>query len=136
MKKFLFMFVALIAMTLAANATDFYDANYKGTVSNVVMGGASKADANGILFTVENAIITGDFDVPGTSPVHHIDMDGMFTTATTPFTIPVSGDVTVKGRKVAYSGTIYVTEYTATTLKFDFSCPTLQASFTFDGVAQ
>lgn len=122
MKKVLMMFVAIFAMTLAANATE-----YTGTVSNVIMGGTPQEDATGITFDVTGNELTGDFGLDVMHPPHQIDLSANVSTGS------ASGTVTVYGSTVPFNGTITIIERTDTTLKFYFECPDLNASFYFEG---
>lgn len=123
------MFVAIFAMVLAANATD-----YTGTVSNVMMGGKQKSNATGITYSVNNDVLTGSFTIPNTFPTHKIKM----TSDLTETTDNTTGTVTVFGISLSFTGTVSSVSVSTTALSFHFEGETstgTEVSFDFDGTA-
>lgn len=128
MKRFILMIVAIFAMVLAANAT-----NYTGTVSNVMMGGKQKSDATGIIYSVNNNVLKGNFTIPDTFPKHTIDMTSDLTKSSD----NTDGTVTVFGIKLSFSGTVSNISVSDTALSFHFEGETssgTEVSFDYDGV--
>ncbi len=130
MKKFLMMLIAVLTMSLAANATD-----YTGTVSNVQMGSKNPTVTQIITFSVEGDKLTGNFSIDAMFPPHDIDLtalvDGTYFEAT--------GKATVFGIVQEFTGHITLTQLDATNLEFTFNGTTeggTQVAFTFEGTAQ
>jgi hypothetical protein len=132
MRKSLIMFVALIAMTAAANATD-----YTGTVYNIVMGTKTPDPVPDITFSLNGDILTGNVDVP-IFPPHHIDLTANVANLLPP---NASGTVTVYFETMSFTGHVSgVVKGVGSTLSFHFvgwteTDPSIQVSFDFSGTA-
>lgn len=131
MKKFLFMFIAFMAMTVAANATD-----YTGKVSEVQMGSKTPTVDDEVTFSVDDDFLTGSIDIDSMSPAHHIELEATINGTS----FPASGTATVHGVSLPYSGTITVTQLDSNTLIFTFKGNVTligtTVAFTFTGYAE
>lgn len=133
MKRFLFMFIALIAMTVTANATD-----YTGTVSNIVMNSSEKDDISDITFTVVDNTLTGNMVVAN---AHSLSINATLVFGTENVYVGTfigtgNGHVNI----IPFTCTITNGNLTATTLVFDCDAfifgNLMTYSFHFNGVAQ
>jgi hypothetical protein len=125
-KKCFLVVIALIAMETAANATDF-----TGTVYNIHMGSKEPNPVTGITFSLDNNILTGDFDVP-VFPLHHIDLIAEVNKACP----NASGTVTVYGIELTFTGCVTLVK-TPSGINFHFEGQTdetvINVSFDFEG---
>lgn len=85
-KQILFTLIALFAMVVSANATD-----YTGEVTNVMMNGKLKSNVQNVTFSINNNVLSGNFDI---ATAHSLDINVPLTVTGKSFVGKGDGTIT------------------------------------------